>query len=115
MKRVIACSIEEYQHTCTYTYMHTVFPRNFATARFYFKDQFGAVTIQGWLDFKGSIQGDRQVHAYVHRFNDEPVFMYNVRAKTYIIAGDPLPCGKISRKYCSIYTNFLPHGTLDYR
>ena len=59
--------------------INTVFPRNLAAARFYFKAQFGAATIRGWLDFE----------AYF-------VSTYNARAHTYI-PGDPLPCGEISR------------------
>ena len=40
-------------------YLIIVFPRNLATATFYFKAAFGTVTIQGQLDFKGGIYSDQ--------------------------------------------------------
>ena len=40
------------------TNIPTVFPRNLAAVRFYFKAQFGAATIQGRLDFEGGVYTD---------------------------------------------------------
>ena len=45
-------------------YSYTVFPRNLAAARFYFKAPFGAATIRGQLDFEGSVYRDRHARAY---------------------------------------------------
>ena len=45
-------------------YMYTVFPRNLAAARFYFKAPFGAVTIRGRLDFEGGVYRDRYARSY---------------------------------------------------
>ena len=75
---------------------NTVFPRNLAAARFYFKAQFGAATIRGRLDFEDGIYQDR--HARVHTASIISLFvrMYNARAHMYI-AVDPLPCSEISR------------------
>ena len=42
----------------------TVFPRNLAVVRFYFKTPFGAVTIRGQLDFEGGVYRDRHAHVY---------------------------------------------------
>ena len=75
---------------------YTVFPRNLAAARFYFKAQFGAATIRGRLDFEGGVYRDR--HACAHTTSIISLFVctYNVHAHMYI-AVDPLPCGEISR------------------
>ena len=50
----------------------TTFPQNLATARFYFKAQFGAATTQGWLDFEGGVYRDQ--HACVH--TAKPICMH---------------------------------------
>ena len=42
----------------------TVYPRNLAAARFYFKAPFGAATIRGRLDFEGGVYRDRYVRTY---------------------------------------------------
>ena len=42
----------------------TVFPRNLAAARFYFKAPFGAATIRGRLDFEGGVYRDRYARTY---------------------------------------------------
>ena len=42
----------------------TVFPRNLAAARFYFKAPFGAATIRGQLDFEGGVYRDRYARTY---------------------------------------------------
>ena len=39
----------------TYRHLHTIFPQNFAMARFYSKAQFDVAIIRGQLDFEGSI------------------------------------------------------------
>ena len=58
---------------CVYMYMYmyirttftsTVFPRNLAAARFYFKAPFGAATIRGRLDFEGGVYRDRYARTY---------------------------------------------------
>ena len=48
---------------------YTVFPRNLATAGFYFKAPFGAATIRGRLDFEGGVYRDRHAHAYTASIN----------------------------------------------
>ena len=65
----------------------TVFPRNLAAARFYFKAPFGATTIQGR-------RLQRSTCTRVHSFNNKPICMHVKCAYTYV---NPLPCGKISR------------------
>lgn len=68
----------------------TVFLRNPAEARLYFKAPFGAAIIQRWC---------LQISActLVHGFNNEPILStYNAYARMYI-AVDPLPCSKVSR------------------
>ena len=50
--------------TIVCVYMCTVFPRNLAAARFYFKAQFGAATIRGRPDFEGGVYRDRRARAY---------------------------------------------------
>ena len=44
--------------------MYTVFPRNLAAARFYFKAPFGAATIRGRLDFEGGVYRDQYARTY---------------------------------------------------
>ena len=44
--------------------VHTVFPRNLAKARFYFKAPFDAATIRGRLDFEGGVYRDRYARTY---------------------------------------------------
>ena len=46
--------------------------------------------------FEGGVYRDRHAHAYTASIISLFVCMYNARAYTYI-AGDPLPCGEISR------------------
>ena len=61
--------------------VHTVFPRNLATARFYFKALFDAATIQGQLDFEEGAYRD----PHAHSFNNEPsvhVCTYNACVHT---------------------------------
>ena len=48
---------DKHANECT---QYTVFPQSLTAVRFYFKALFDAVTIRGWLDFKGSI--DTHVH-----------------------------------------------------
>ena len=74
--------------------LFTVFPRNLAAARLYFKAQFGAATIQGWLDFEGGVYRDR--HARVYAASIISLFVCTYSAHMYI-PGDPLPCSEISR------------------
>ena len=45
--------------TCAINSLHTIFPRNPAKARLYFKAQFGMMTIRGWLNSKGGVNRDR--------------------------------------------------------
>ena len=74
----------------------TVFPRNLAAARFYFKVLFGAATIRGQLDFEGGVYRERYARVYT-----APIIsllyarMMRVRIRINVV--DPLPCGKISR------------------
>ena len=77
--------------------VYTIFPRNLAAARFYFKAQFGVATIRGRLDFEGGVYRDR--HACAHTASIISLFVctYNARAHTYI-AVDLLPFGEISRE-----------------
>ena len=65
-------------------------------ARFYFKTQFGAATIRGWLDFEGGVYRDQHARAQTDSIISLFVCMYKVRAHTYI-AVDPLPFSEISR------------------
>ena len=55
--------------------IYTVFPRNLAVARFYFKAPFGAATIRGRLDFEGGVYRDRYPR-HVHSFNNKPSCMH---------------------------------------
>ena len=68
---------------------NTVFPRNLAVARFYFKAPFGAATIRGRLDFEGGV--------YVHSFNNKPSCLHVKCPCAYRNCCRPVPCGEISR------------------
>ena len=74
----------------------TVFPRNFASARFYFKALIDEATIRGWLDFEGGVYRDQHARVYTASIISLFVCTYNVRALTYIVI-DPVTCGEISR------------------
>ena len=58
----------------------TVFPRNLTAARFYFKTQLGVATIQGRLDFEGSVYRDRHAHMRIASIMSLSVCMYNAHA-----------------------------------
>ena len=62
----------------------TIFPQNLAAARFYFKAQFGAATIWGWLDFEGGIYWDWHACAYTASIVSLFICMYNERVHTYL-------------------------------
>ena len=47
-----------------YSTIITVFPRNIAAARFYFKALYHAATIRGRLDFEGGVYGDQYARVY---------------------------------------------------
>ena len=56
----------------------TIFPRNLAAARIYFKAQFGAATIRGRLDFEGGVYRDRHAHAHTASIISPFICTYNV-------------------------------------
>ena len=72
--------------------INTVFPRNVATVRFYFKALFGGVA-----RFRGR-RLQRLTHMCIQSFNNKPICMHVkcICAYTYI-ADNPLPCSEISR------------------
>ena len=74
----------------------TVFPRNVAAVRFYFKALYHAAIIQGQLDFEGGIYGDQYARAYTASIISLFVCTYNARVHADIVI-DPVPCGEISR------------------
>ena len=76
----------------------TVFPRNLAAVRVYFKAFFDVATIRGWLDFEGSVYRDQHACACTASVMSLIVctYMSNVYAHTYTV-GDPIPCREISR------------------
>ena len=80
----------------TYATEHTVFPRNLAAARFYFKALFGAATIRGRLDFEGGVYRDRYAHAYTTPIIS-PLYARIMRVRIRIIVVEPLSCSEISR------------------
>ena len=76
--------------------LYTVFPRNLAAARFYFKTLFGAATIWGRLHFEGGVYRDQYTRAYT-----TPIIsllyarIMHIHIRINVV--DPLPCREISR------------------
>ena len=66
----------------TTLYVKSVFPRNLTVARFYFQALFGAAIIRGWLDFEGSVYGNRHVRAHTASIISLFVCTYNACAYT---------------------------------
>ena len=79
------------------TLIITVFPQNLTLARFYFRAQSGAATIRGRLDFKGGVYRDRRARACTASIISLYLYTCMMCVRIRIIAGDPLPCGEISR------------------
>ena len=68
----------------------TIFSRDLAAVRFYFKAPFGAATIQGRVDFECSVYRDQHSRVYAASVISLFVCTYNDHAHTHI-AIDPLP------------------------
>ena len=74
----------------------TVFPRNLAAARFYFKAPFGAATIRGRLNFKGGVYRDRYARTYTASHND-PIYARKMSVHIRKLLSTPYQRGEISR------------------
>ena len=77
----------------------TIFPRNLAMVRFYFKALVGVATIRVRLDIECSDCRDQQTCGFDNQQCRPFVHMdisSIVRAHTYTVL-NPLPCGEISR------------------